>query len=294
MYARHLLFDVFNVKKTHNRLPPWSLFPAFDSLWTSASSSTKNYSGCPSQPNKRTHSLLPLWSLFPFFRLPLDVRIMIYEEVFRTSRADKAITPDPFYHRRHLGKRYAERTVMYHVIRLQSCQQACDEATAVLYGSRAFFFDDTSYGFEDTKFEASACCWYCSGEGDTAIYDRCHNAHNGKHYLKIPHCDFVGMYDWLMKIGERYRIQTLAKQAVKAKNKFINAIQILHECAVQYCWRSLGAHLVLQELERLSARNIYILANPAGKDSKFVDGSTDFDRCRRTIRVLSCGRREEE
>ena len=38
-------------------------------------------------------------------------------------------------------------------------------------------------------------------------YDRCLNVYNGKHYLKIPYCDFVGMYDWLNKIGEKNKMQ---------------------------------------------------------------------------------------
>ena len=130
---------------------------------------------------------------------------MIYEEVFRTPLTDKIITPDPSYRRRQLGRRYTERTVKYDLGLLQSCQQACDEATATLYGSRVFYFDDTSYGYETTVVEASAYCWYCLVEGSTSTYTRCGDAHDGKHPVEIPHCDFVGMYDWLSKIGERNR-----------------------------------------------------------------------------------------
>ena len=38
-------------------------------------------------------------------------------------------------------------------------------------------------------------------------YNRCLDAYNGKHYVKIPHCDFVDMYDWLLNIGERNRLK---------------------------------------------------------------------------------------
>ena len=154
---------------------------------------------------------------FPFFRLPLDIRRMIYEEVFRTPLADKTITPDPSYRRRQLGRRFAEHTVKYDLAFLRSCQQAHQEATAVLYGSKSFYFDDTSYGYEDIQVEASTYCWYCLGEKSIpqgppasmamATQNRCLDAHDGKHYIQIPPCDFVGMYDWLFKIGERNRIQ---------------------------------------------------------------------------------------
>lgn len=130
---------------------------------------------------------------------------MIYEEVFSTPFTDKIITPDPSYRRRQLGRRYAERTVKYDLSLLQSCQQACDEATSTLYGSMVFYFDDTSYGYETTVLEASAHCWYCSGEESISTYARCGDAHNGKHQVEVPHCDFVGMYDWLFKIGESNR-----------------------------------------------------------------------------------------
>ena len=76
---------------------------------------------------------------------------MIYEEVFRTPRADKTITPDPSYRRRQLGRRLAERKVKYDLAILRSCQQAHQEATATLYGSKVFYFDDISYGHEDIQ-----------------------------------------------------------------------------------------------------------------------------------------------
>ena len=99
------------------------------------------------------------------------------------------------------------RTVNYELGLLQSCQQAYDEATATLYGYKVFYFDDTSYGYENTVVEASAHCWYCSRKGGMATYTRCGDAYDGKHYVGIPYCDFVGMYDWLLKIGERNRLK---------------------------------------------------------------------------------------
>ena len=150
---------------------------------------------------------------FPFFRLPFDVRRMIYEEVFKTPRADKTITPDLSYHRRQLGRRFSECTVNNGLALLQSCQQAHEEATAVLYGNKIFYFDDASYG--TVRIEASAHCHYCSEESpihwDRPVSMtpdiRCRDAHDGKHYIFLPRCDFVSMYDWLFKVGERNRLK---------------------------------------------------------------------------------------
>ena len=63
--------------------------------------------------------------------------------------------------------------------------------------------------------EASANCWYCLREGgipwdrpaSMTSYNRCHDAYDGKHYVKIPHCDFGGMHDWLFKLEERNRLK---------------------------------------------------------------------------------------
>lgn len=150
---------------------------------------------------------------FPFFRLPFDIRWMIYEEVFKTSRADKIITPDPSYHRRQLGRRDAEHTIDNGLAIIQSCQQAHEEATKVLYSSNTFYFDDTSYGV--TEIEASASCYYCLEErrthGDhplpTTHRVRCGDARDGKHYVVIPRCDYASMYDWLLKIGQKNRLR---------------------------------------------------------------------------------------
>ena len=144
---------------------------------------------------------------FPFFRLPLDIRKMIYEEVFKTPLADKTITPDPWYRRRKLGRRFAERTVKGNSALLRSCQQIHSEATGTLYGSHVFYFDDTSYEDENTAIEASAYCCYCLGEGSMTTYNGCLDAYNGNHYVMIPRCDFVDMYDWLLSIGKRNRLK---------------------------------------------------------------------------------------
>ncbi len=159
---------------------------------------------------------------------------MIYEEVFKTTRADKTITPDPSHHRRQLGRRFAEHTVHNGHALLQSCQQAHEEATAVLYGNKVFYFDDASYG--TIEIEASAHCHYCSRErrilGDRPVsmttYNRCRDAHDSKHYVVIPRCDFVSMYDWLFKIGEKNRLKIRHIHISFSKSQFAKVLGERH------------------------------------------------------------------
>lgn len=140
---------------------------------------------------------------------------MAYKEVFRAPLADKTITPDRSYCLRELGRRFAERTVNCDSALLRSCQQVYNEATGTLYGSQVFCFDDTSYGHENTAIEASANCCHWLRERSilqddlpsmTTFNRRC-DAYDGKHYVEIPHCDFVGINDWLLNIGERNRLK---------------------------------------------------------------------------------------
>ena len=150
---------------------------------------------------------------FPFFRLPFDIRWMIYKEVFKTPYTDNIITPDPSHHRRQLGRRYGDRTVNYDLALLRSCQQAHEEATSFLYGNNIFYFDDADYGI--IEIEASAHCDYCLEEasinrdrpGSLTPDIRCSDALDGKHYVEIPRCDLGSMYDWLDKIGQKNRLK---------------------------------------------------------------------------------------
>lgn len=97
----------------------------------------------------------------PFFRLPKELRNMIYEEVFQTSLQDGAITPDPRYLRRRGSGDLNHRTINNGLALLQSCQQVHEEATAILYGNHVFYFDDTRHDHWSTKIDVTAHCYYC-------------------------------------------------------------------------------------------------------------------------------------
>ena len=64
---------------------------------------------------------------FLFFRLPRELRDMIYEEVFRSSLGDGSITPDPLYFHCRVGVKLKggelnNRTINNGLALLQSCQ----------------------------------------------------------------------------------------------------------------------------------------------------------------------------
>ena len=209
------------------------------------------------QREKDVHARL-VTDPFPFLRLPFDVRRMIYEEVFKTPRGDKTITPDPSYDRRQLGRRFAERTLNNGLAFLQSCQKAHDEATAFLYGNKIFYFDDSSYG--NTRIEASAHCHYCSGEprilGDLPVsmttYNRCYDARDSKHYVVIPRCDFVSMYDWLFKIGERNRLKIRHIHISLSNSQFAKVLGERHGVDDPLKPSPVGGDLIEKALELLA------------------------------------------
>ena len=169
--------------------------------------------------------------VFPFFRLPSELRTMIYKEVFRTPLGDGSITPDVFYSRRREAsvsrccqvpvsrrrkdEQLSQRTINNGLALLQSCQQAHEEAISYLYGNHVFYFDDTQHGCWSNTIDVTSHCFYCQRlrgdepSSDWAYSDRCYDAEGfgGKHELVVPFCDFIYMHRWLSDIGERNRLR---------------------------------------------------------------------------------------
>ncbi|KAM0794547.1 hypothetical protein BDR22DRAFT_826823 [Usnea florida] len=116
---------------------------------------------------------------FPFFRLPPEVRNMIYRLLFETAHKDKIVTPDPAGSRRqnNLGQRTLNLSDSLPLLR--TCRMVHREATAVLYGSNVFRFDD-------------------------------HPHNDDKHTIpgfnmSLPCCDLLTMYCFLVCIGKDNR-----------------------------------------------------------------------------------------
>lgn len=86
---------------------------------------------------------------FPFFRLPFELRYIIYQYLFTPEYRDSLIAPDMGHlccammlHRPDTGQWPAFIGLDCQALQLmQTCQQAHDESTSVLYGDNTFRFD---------------------------------------------------------------------------------------------------------------------------------------------------------
>lgn len=132
---------------------------------------------------------------FPFFCFPLQIRKMIYEDVFQTPSQDGVISPDPTYFRRRIGGDLASRTINNGLGLLTSCQQANHEAAAVLYSNHVFSFDDVQYENLTSMLDISAI-----NHSNVRIEEQ-----GGYVFYMVPRCDRVLMYDWLLAIGDQNR-----------------------------------------------------------------------------------------
>ena len=118
-------------------------------------------------------------STFPFFRLPPEVRNMVYGLLFETAHKDKFVTPDPGGSRRqnNLGQRTLNLSDSLPLLR--TCQVVHREATAVLYGNNVFRFDDRPHNVDK------------------------HTVPGFK--MSLPCCDLLTMYFFLVSIGKGNR-----------------------------------------------------------------------------------------
>lgn len=117
---------------------------------------------------------------FPFFRLPSEIRNNNYSILFRSEDDDHLITPDPLRSRDRNFITQNQANMSDSLALLRTCQQAHEEATAVLYGSNIFYFSDRTHGIDT------------------------HNMTNFGNYM-IPMCDFITMYPFLCAIGAHNR-----------------------------------------------------------------------------------------
>ena len=116
---------------------------------------------------------------FPFFRLPPEVRNMIYGLLFETAHKDKIVTPDPSGSRRqnNLGQRTLNLSDSLPLLR--TCQVVHREATAVLYGNNVFRFDDCPHNDDKHKIPGFE--------------------------MSLPCCDLLTIYFFLVSIGKGNR-----------------------------------------------------------------------------------------
>lgn len=159
--------------------------------------------------------------IFPFFRLPLEIRNMIYSEISGPSWNKSTCRPgdllaDRFLHQSP-GSHPLPHKVNGRLALLQTCQQAHEEGTSLLYGKDTFYFDDTLKGnpCQFGEIEVSKHCYFCVRTRDNPTYydtrdRRCSDSDiNGNHFIKIPVTDILFMHEWLVMIGEKNRLKIL-------------------------------------------------------------------------------------
>ena len=99
---------------------------------------------------------------FPFFRLPFELRYIIYQYLFTPEYRDSLIVPDM----RHSdlpdsGQRPAVKGLNCQTLPLmRTCQQAHDESTSVLYGGNTFHFGGVLYDKEDIRLIRESSDFY--------------------------------------------------------------------------------------------------------------------------------------
>ena len=146
---------------------------------------------------------------FPFFRLPFEIRLIIYRHLFTPTDRNTPIAPDVSRIRRrreqHLFRvrMFAKgrnprlrRDIDQNKIELKpgtvtlksqalslvrTCQQAYEECTSVIYGDSTFQFDDE----DDSLYKAA---WSDSG-------------------VFFPHCEMIYLYPFLSEIGATNRMK---------------------------------------------------------------------------------------
>lgn len=202
------------------------------------SAPTKGYNGTNIYAKKRVHhkKRFTRTGTFPFFGLPREIRDIIYEDVLETSLRDNTITPDPAHTRRESScyeESFKQRTVGNVLGLLLACRKAHEEAMEALYSKHIFYFDDTKHDSYRIKVEASAHCYYCRGD----FAGGCFDGSPGQHYIRVPWCDFVGMHDWLMNIGEENRMRIRHIQLHFSGTQFVKVLGERHWGGSDYLWK---------------------------------------------------------
>lgn len=142
---------------------------------------------------------------FPLFCLPIEIRMIIYEEVFRNRHPDKTIAP---VYKRGDGciNQYTDYTVNKDLGLLQTCQQAQEEGTTALYTNHIYYFDDEWNDLEGNLMYDQLHRTLSVGQEQGLTYYEDYPK-GGIDYLSFPCWDFFTMYEWLVAIGEKNRMK---------------------------------------------------------------------------------------
>ena len=197
---------------------------------------------------------------FPFFRLPPEVRNMVYGLLFETAHKDKFVTPDPAGSRRqnNLGQRTLNLSDSLPLLR--TCHVVHREATAVLYGRNVFRFDDRPHN--DDK----------------------HTIPGFK--MSLPCCDVLTMYFFLVSIGKDNREKL---QHIHLNFSDFSFVRYPEERNVGWLHGNAGASFVGDAVDLLAAshhlQTFTVSFDSAGSPSEDGDG-TPSNACLAMSRFL--------
>ena len=79
---------------------------------------------------------------FQFLALPPEVRNKVYRILFVSQSTETIVTPDPTGSRRRNGLASQTLKMSANLLFLETYQRVHEEASAVLYGTNIFKFDD--------------------------------------------------------------------------------------------------------------------------------------------------------
>ena len=190
---------------------------------------------------------------FPFFRLPPEVRNMIYGLLFETAHKDKIVTPDPTGSRRqnNLGQRTLNLSDSLPLLR--TCKVVHQEATAVLYGNNVFRFDDNPHN------------------------DDVHTIPGFK--MSLPCCDLLTIYFFVVSIGKDNREKL---QHIHLNFSKISFVRFPEELRGDCLYFDAGANFVGDAVDLLAAshhlQTFSLSFDSEGSSSEDVDRSASNAR----------------
>ena len=136
------------------------------------------------------------WRLpFHFFRLPLEIRRMIYELLFASSGPTFAGTTYRKYCPQNLE--YSCQCLDWDapgtaLAFLRTCQQAYEEATECMYGANVYLFEDMQHGEYRIRTKGyEEHCTYCMGDDPL---NPCYDRWDDTHWVTVPVNDLVYMH----------------------------------------------------------------------------------------------------
>ena len=174
---------------------------------------------------------------FPFFRLPFELRYIIYQYLFTPEYRNSLNAPDVGRLSRAMRLNRPEIGPWRSIITLncqalplmRTCQQAHDESTSVLYGNNTFCFDDIPYDEEDFYWSLNSSDFYPPHYEIFHFYPFL-SVIGRANRMKLRHLDLkIYTYTIFAVPGEGTVWNSKYKSDLSATSSIINALDFLSE-----------------------------------------------------------------